>query len=1383
MATSASSIDGELKVWHKVTLDFEGPLLSEDPSTFRDYRLDVTFTNKDTGEVVRVPGFFAADGDAANTGATSGNIFRVNFNPPSEGDWEYTASFRTGDDIAASTDPSAGVAVNSIDGATGSLSISPTDKTGDDFRAKGMIVQGEGTNYLQHQGDGDYFIRGGPGIPENFLANPDIDNTSNGRHAFETHAQDANAGDPTWDGGKGSNILGAVNYLAEQGQNTIYVMTMTAGGDGKDVWPWAADDLQNVSQNQNGIDSDTVSTYDISKLSQWEIIFDHMDNQGIYKNVLFQETENDQLLNGGTDAPGTSLSVERLVYMREMIARFGHSNGIQWNLGEENTNTNQERADMARFVKEVDGYDHLVTIHTFTGDYNVYDQLLNVDSFDGPSFQANANNIRSETAEYVEKSNAAGDPWVITWDEDSSGNGIVDPGSNNPDSSNEKLLRESFWGSLTVGGSGGNWYFKGNSGHSLDQNYDAFRGHESVWEWTAAATDFFNTYIPFWEMSEDDGATQNGDDFVMSKPGEYYVVYLKYGNAGDVRLNLSGEAGETFDVYWYDPRNGGPLVEAGQVSGGGVEQLGGPPNSAGKDWVLYVKNSELPLTPSGSAPNPISEPDPTTPDGPDAPQPVDGAVYGDTDGVFVLESEMAPATGGWVAENKIAGFTGENYYRWTGDNRYGEPPTGDLPGTLSFNINVEEAGDYFLAVRSGRTKEGTPGIRDDEANDVLVRIDGGPWVKVFAGGMEWEAINGWATTFDIHDQKSPAQYNLTAGVHTLEISGRSTNTLIDKIILAEGAAVTNNSLPLSPLVDGTPTTPTAPDTPDPDPVVDPVPDTPTPGDPGEPPIGDGPGDLTATVFLMDSTTDQPIAEALGDGAVVDWSQYADKPVNVVVEFSGADAGQVSSAVLTLDGGAHTQTESAVPFALFGDVGSDLSDGQIGLGAHTLSVQAYTGTGGQGALLKSFEFDLVMADGVTTAPDPAPPVVVPEGDIDPPAEYDLEMVLALVNATNDEVVTRIADGAELNSSMLQGGSLNLKANVFGTGMEDVESVRIILDGEDRLEVVRPYALFGDDAGDYIDGALSAGAHTVTIQAFTNESGTGEPLMQRSFDFSADDAMGSGAATPTQDVETPAAFAPTAVLALVDADTDKVLVRIGDGDVIDPALLDGANLALKANVFGAGMDAVNSVRITLDDGIERIEAARPFAVFGDDLGDYLAGALGSGEHNVKIEAFASDDGSGPSLIATEIDFTASGALGDPDQRVETETPPFDDPADLLELFVVDMETGASLGALQPGETWPIDGIADRALRIEARVNPDAANADQVESVALSINGDQYVQNEVGYDFFVEHMQGLGGGKLTPGAYEIAADAYAADNGGGAKLDEEKISITVTEDGLVG
>ncbi|MEL6570390.1 MAG: cadherin-like domain-containing protein [Pseudomonadota bacterium] len=814
-------ITGEQKVWHKITLDFEAPeTFSESPSTFRDYRLDVTFRNTVTGEVITLPGYFAADGDAANTNATSGNIWRVNFNPPSEGAWEYEASFRTGTDIAAKTyaeAPNAGSAVGYIDGASGTIDVAPTDKTGDDFRAKGMILQDEGTHYLQHQGDGDYFIRGGPGIPENFLANQDFDNTANGRHDYATHRDAYNAGDPTWDGGKGQAVIGAVNYLEEQGLNTIYLLTNTSGGDGQDVSPWTFR-AQDTPKNDPGLTNgeiDKFSTYDVSKLSQWEIVFDHMDAKGIYKNVLLQETENDQQLDDGTNADGTSLSVERLVYIREMVARFGHNNGIQWNIGEENTNTDQQRADQAEYLKAVDGYDHLVVIHSYPGQINqVYDPLLDDEPFDGASFQTSAQNIRNEVIEYRDKSAASGDKWVLAWDEDSSSNGIVDPYSNNPDSANEKTLREGFWGMLTAGGSGGNWYFKGSSGHSLDQNYDTFDAHASVWKWTAAATSFFNTYIPFWDMRQADGLTSDNDDFVMAQDGEYYVVYAPYGEAGNIRLNLNGYAGETFDVFWYNPRIGGELIEDGQISGGGERVIGSAPYDNGKDWVLLVRNTNAAEFPSGGgqASPPTTPPDITPQPPVEDPVVPEEAYFEMTNGLVVMQAEDGafvdasnPENDTWDLTQSFSGDKGDGVLLWTGNDYFGGQHAG-TPKTapLAYKFEVDEPGTYYLTIRAIRP---VTGEESDRNNDFFVQFEDQGFTKIFFSGARDQFT--FASTYDKNHQKSPATFDVTQdmidqnnGVFTLTVSARSHMAGMDEIHIKKGSASRDHDSETSALVQG-----------------------------------------------------------------------------------------------------------------------------------------------------------------------------------------------------------------------------------------------------------------------------------------------------------------------------------------------------------------------------------------------------------------------------------------------------------------------------------------------------------------------------------------------------------------------------------------------------
>ena len=44
-------------------------------------------------------------------------------------------------------------------------------------------------------------------------------------HHYQPHVEDWRPGDPTWEGGKGKGIIGALNYLASKGMNSVYFLT------------------------------------------------------------------------------------------------------------------------------------------------------------------------------------------------------------------------------------------------------------------------------------------------------------------------------------------------------------------------------------------------------------------------------------------------------------------------------------------------------------------------------------------------------------------------------------------------------------------------------------------------------------------------------------------------------------------------------------------------------------------------------------------------------------------------------------------------------------------------------------------------------------------------------------------------------------------------------------------------------------------------------------------------------------------------------------------------------------------------------------------------------------------------------------------------------
>ena len=150
------------------------------------------------GTSYTVPGYFAADGNAANTSATEGNKWRVHFCPDAEGTWFYTVSFRQGQNVAMSDDPDTGTAYSELDGQTGSFEVALSDKKEPDFRAKGRL-QYIGERYLRFAETGEYFLKQGADAPENFLAYEDFDDTPNNgsrRKSWRAHENDWHSSDP-----------------------------------------------------------------------------------------------------------------------------------------------------------------------------------------------------------------------------------------------------------------------------------------------------------------------------------------------------------------------------------------------------------------------------------------------------------------------------------------------------------------------------------------------------------------------------------------------------------------------------------------------------------------------------------------------------------------------------------------------------------------------------------------------------------------------------------------------------------------------------------------------------------------------------------------------------------------------------------------------------------------------------------------------------------------------------------------------------------------------------------------------------------------------------------------------------------------------------------
>jgi len=582
--TAPSAISGTLKQWHTVTVDFDGPAASERddaPNPFLDYRLQVTFRGP-AGQTYVVPGFFGGDG----AGNGKGRVWRVRFTPDAAGGWTYQASFRAGPRVAIELQPAIGAPAY-FDGVSGSFHVASRDPDASGFLKWGRLEY-VGAHYLKFR-DGPYWIKGGTDSPENLLAYVGFANTPMARLSFTAHIADWQSGDPQFNAGgpdQGKGLIGALNYLGQQGVNSIYFLPMNIGGDGQDTAPFVAPlDWRGSTGNDN-------LHYDIRKLSQWEVFFTHAQQKGIHLHVVLgeAETSNKRELDDG------ELGIERKLFYREMVARFGHHLALQWNVSEEydegdGYGLGSERVKaFADYITRLDPYHHAITVHNVAHPDVAWAPFVGDPRFSVTSFQYYRSTAESgaEVEKWRHRTAAAGRPLVISLDEPRTVT------TENMAAQRKEIL----WPTYLSGGQL-EWYVEAE-----DQSLDNFRRYEPLWAYTRYARRFLEEHLPFWQMVPQDhlltglpAGAPNGQ--VFANPGNAYAIYLPR-HYPDASLDLQNETG-TFYQRWYNPRDGRFYGDVKQVTAGITALLGTPPGDATEDWAILLIRSEA-ITPAPTPP-------------------------------------------------------------------------------------------------------------------------------------------------------------------------------------------------------------------------------------------------------------------------------------------------------------------------------------------------------------------------------------------------------------------------------------------------------------------------------------------------------------------------------------------------------------------------------------------------------------------------------------------------------------------------------------------------------------------------------------------------------------------------------------------------------------
>ncbi len=498
--------------WSKIELTFTGPASSclGKPNPFA-VRLDVDFISP-TGKRYRVPGFYDGDGK----GAFDGDVWKVRFSADELGQWKFTTNSDQ----------------ESLDGQTGRFTVTKTPESARGFWKWGRLESvGTADNkirYLKFR-DGPYWLKAGCDDPENFLGNYRNYNTLAKRKT-------------------------AIDYLADRGINSLYIVTHNIGGDDRDVWPWLGT-TQREAKSNGGSDA----RFDVVKLEEWRQLFEYMQAKGVVPYLVLEDDSAWKEYDHGR-------------YYRELVARFGYLPALVLNCGEEhNENYSLPQAlQLMRQLQQIDPYDHPRGIHNVNRPENSY---VDAEQIDFTSIQTGSPGSRKGLASALEHNRIA-IGWIDRCIKRRRRVLVV-----NFDEARPEEDRRCWW-SVYLGG--GVW--ETHVRPPYDRPPSAW---EPVWTQLGGARRFMES-MPFWEMEPHNELVKNGElakagrAFCLAKPGYVYAIYLPSGGSITVTLAPNGR----YDLAWWNPANGkdGEFTSRQTISGG-PQRLTAPGSG---DWALRI---------------------------------------------------------------------------------------------------------------------------------------------------------------------------------------------------------------------------------------------------------------------------------------------------------------------------------------------------------------------------------------------------------------------------------------------------------------------------------------------------------------------------------------------------------------------------------------------------------------------------------------------------------------------------------------------------------------------------------------------------------------------------------------------------------------------------
>ncbi|MEO0985811.1 MAG: Ig-like domain-containing protein, partial [Cyanobacteria bacterium J06639_14] len=243
-----------------------------------------------------------------------------------------------------------------------------------------------------------------------------------------------------------------------------------------------------------------------------------------------------------------------------------------------------------------------------------------------------------------------------------------------------------------------------------------------------------------------------------------------------------------------------------------------------------------------------------------------------------------------------------------------------------------------------------------------------------------------------------------------------------------------------------------------------------------------------------------------------------------------------------------------------------------------------------------------------------------------------------------------------------------------------------------------------------------------------------------------------------------------IGIYDANSDKLITLLQEGDEILASKLLGKKVTLAAFVPDDSPFAdVESMFLDLNDGqFTRTENFEPYALFGDIKGDFIGqtNVFPEGKNSIVFDLYDRDRLKGDLLGTVTRNFTI-----------------VDDISGSAELTVglFDAESDTLITEIDNGDEILASTLADRSVTIAAFVPDDSVLKGQVESMFFNLNEGEItrVENFEPYALFGDIKGDYKGGTLPLGDSTIAFDLYSRNRLKGEFLGTVTRDFTIIDD----